>query len=115
MPLIRLETDRISGSENLDDLLEKMSATVAEALGKPLDYVMASVSPSRISLGNRAGDAALVQVMSIGGLDPRVNGIAAVSITELLTAELGLDPERVYVTFTDVPGENWACGGTTFR
>lgn len=115
MPLIRLETDRISGSENVKDLLEKMSATVAEALGKPLEYVMAAASPSRISLGNRGGDAALVQVMSIGGLGPSVNGILAASITELLAAELDLDPERVYVTLTDVPGENWACGGSTFR
>lgn len=115
MPLIRLETDRISGSKDLEDLLEKMSVTLAEALGKPLEYVMASATSSSISLGNRSGDAALVQVMSIGGLGPSVNPVAASSITELLAAELDLDPSRIYVTFTDVPGENWACGGRTFR
>lgn len=115
MPLIRLETDRISGSGNVEDLLEKMSATLAEAMGKPLEYVMATASPCRISLGNRSGNAALVQIMSIGGLGQSVNGVLAASITELLAAELDLDPSRVYITLTDVPGENWACGGSTFR
>ncbi len=115
MPLIRLETDIIMNREQETDLAGKLSTIVSEELGKPLEYVMASVGTCCILLSGEPGSAALVQIMSIGGLNAAVNGSIAATVSKLLEETLGLSPDRVYITFSDIPGENWAWQGRTFR
>ena len=115
MPLVKLETNINLGSERENELAEKLAAIVSEEIGKPMKYVMVSISHSNILLSGESGSAALVGIMSIGGLDSRVNGNIAAAVTEILTDLPGLSSERIYITFQDVPGENWAWKGKTFR
>lgn len=115
MPLIKLETNIIMDREQKIDLAGKLSAIVAEELGKPLKYVMATISTSCIMLSGESGSAAFVQIMSIGGLNAAVNGSIAAAVSRELEETLGLSPGRVYITFSDISGENWAWQGSTFR
>ena len=115
MPLIRLETDIIMNKEKEIDLAGKLCAIVSEELGKPLKYVMATVSTCCILLPGEPGNAALVQIMSIGGLNAEVNGSIAAAVSCVLEETLGISAGRVYITFSDIPGENWAWQGRTFR
>ncbi|MCK5116741.1 MAG: hypothetical protein KAR44_09090 [Candidatus Aegiribacteria sp.] len=115
MPLIRLETDIIMSREKEIDLTGKLCAIVAEELGKPSEYVMATISNCCILMSGEHGSAALVQIMSIGGLNASVNGSIALAVSCLLKETLGLSAGRVYITFSDISGENWAWQGRTFR
>ncbi len=115
MPLIRLETNIIINGEQEIDLAGKLSEIVAEELGKPIEYVMAAVSNCCILLSCDPGSAALVQIMSIGGLNAAVNGSIAVAVSRVLEETLGISSDRIYITFSDISGENWAWQGRTFR
>ena len=115
MPLIRLETNIIINGEQEIDLAGKLSEIVAEELGKPIEYVMAAVSNCCILLAGDSGSAALVQIMSIGGLNAAVNGSIAVAVSRVLEETLGISSDRIYITFSDISGENWAWQGRTFR
>ncbi|MEN8208913.1 MAG: phenylpyruvate tautomerase MIF-related protein [Candidatus Fermentibacteria bacterium] len=115
MPLIRLETDIILSREQEINLAAKLSEIVAEKLGKPLEYVMATISTSCFLLSGEPGNAAFVQVMSIGGLNAPVNGSIAAAVSSVLEETLGISAGRVYITFSDISGENWAWQGRTFR
>lgn len=115
MPLIRLETDISMNREKENNLAGRLSAIISEKTCKPAKYVMVSISRSGILLSGEPGSAALVQVMSIGGLNSSVNGSIAVAVSELLEETLGISSDRIYITFTDMPGENWAWKGKTFR
>jgi len=115
MPLIRLETNVIINREQEIDLAGTLSEIVAEELGKPVEYVMAAISNCCILLSGEPGNAALVQVMSIGGLNSAVNGSIAVALSTVLEETLGISSDRIYITFSDVSGENWAWQGRTFR
>ncbi len=115
MPLIRLETDISMSSEMEIDLAGKLSVIVSEEIGKPVKYVMVSINSCGILMSGEPGSAALVQVMSIGGLNSSVNGSIAAAVSGLLEEILGIPSDRIYITFSDVPGENWAWQGRTFR
>ncbi len=115
MPLIKLETDIIMNREQEIDLAGKLSVIVAEELGKPLEYVMATISTSCILLSGESGSAAFVQIMSIGGLNAAVNGSIAAAVSCVLEETLGISSDRMYITFSDISGENWAWQGRTFR
>lgn len=115
MPLLRLTTDVLPGPDEAEGIAAKLSGVVSEVLGKPGEYVMAVLADASVHMSGKSGSAALVEISSIGGLGPRVNGTLAARVTELLSRELPLEPERIYVIFSDVPGEDWARGGRTFR
>lgn len=115
MPFVRLETDAETVPENEKAIARRLSEIVSEETCKPARYVMVSITRSAMMMPGGRGPAAFVEVKSIGGLDSAVNGRVAASVTEALSAALDLSPDRIYVTFTDVPGENWAWRGETFR
>lgn len=115
MPLIRLETDINPGNESKIELAEKLASIVSEETGKPTEYVMVSINQSNILISGESDNAALVQIMSIGGLNLSVNGSIAAAVSEVLEETLGISSDRIYIIFSDVPGENWAWQGRTFR
>ncbi len=115
MPFVKVETGTDPGSDIEKELAEKITSIVSEATGKPAGYIMVSFNHSSMFMSGKPDGAAFVQVMSIGGLDSRVNGEIASSVTEVVADTLKLSPDKIYITFTDVPGENWAWQGKTFR
>ena len=115
MPLIRIETQP-GLSKDLAKRIEEAAAEIVSAeTGKPVKYIMVTFAQGLMFMSGEHGEATLVQVSSIGGLNREVNGRIAEGLTDLLADLLDISPERVYITFTDVPGENWAWNGRTFR
>ena len=75
---------------------------------------MVSVGQASISLAGKAGPAAFVDVRAIGGLTPAANKKLSESICAVLKKEVGIPPDRVYATFTDVAASSWGFNGGTF-
>jgi len=114
MPLLKLETTVALADDQKSALLKALSKIVAGTIGKPEQYVMVVASPAAILMSGKPGDAAFVDVRSIGGLGDDVNRQLAQKIGGLLKESLGVPPDRVYLNFTDVPAANWGWNGDTF-
>ena len=114
MPLLKLETTVALADDKKKTLLAALSKIVAGTIGKPEQYVMVVISPAAILMSGKPGDAAFVDVRSIGGLSDDVNRQLAQKIGALLKESLGVPPDRVYLNFTDVSAANWGWNGNTF-
>ena len=75
---------------------------------------MISVSPAAMVMSGKPGDAAFVDIRSIGGLSQDVNRKISQQVCKLLKDSLGIAPERVYLNFTDVKAGDWGWNSSTF-
>ena len=114
MPLLKLQTNVSVPAPKHAELLAGMSKLVAQAIGKPEQYVMATVAEGPILMAGKDGPAAFADVRSIGGLDARANREISQNLCVLLNKTLGIPANRVYLNFTDVAPGNWGHNGSTF-
>jgi phenylpyruvate tautomerase len=114
MPLLKFETTVALSDDKQKTLLPALSKAVAEIIGKPEQYVMVTASSAAMLMGGSSGDAAFVDVRSIGGLSDEVNRKLSARVCRLLSEALGLPANRVYLNFTDVEAGNWGWNGSTF-
>ena len=75
---------------------------------------MVTVGQAAMVMSAKPGDAAFVEIRSIGGLSSDVNRKLSQQVCKLLADSLGVPPERVYLNFTDVEAGNWGWNGSTF-
>ena len=114
MPLLKLETTVPLSEEKGKPLPAALSKTVAGTIGKPKQYVMVAASQSAMLMSSKAGEAAFVDIRSIGGLSGETNRKLSQQICKLLKDSLGIASDRVYLNFTDVEAGNWGWNGRTF-
>ena len=114
MPLLKLETSVSISEEKRKALLASLSKAVAGATGKPEQYVMVTVGQTPMLMSGKPGDAAFVDIRSIGGLTSEVNRKLSQQVCKLLSDSLGISPDRVYLNFTEVDAANWGWNGNTF-
>jgi phenylpyruvate tautomerase len=112
MPLLKLETTVIVSEDKRKSLLVSLSRTVAGTIGKPEQYVMVTISAAAMLMAGKPGDAAFVDIRSIGGLNGDVNRKLSHQICDLLKDSLGVSPDRIYLNFTDVQAGDWGWNGT---
>ena len=75
---------------------------------------MVTMSPAAMLMSGKAADAAFLDIRSIGGLSAEVNRWLSEKVCALLAQSLRVPPNRVYLTFTDVPAANWGWNASTF-
>jgi len=114
MPLLKLETTVPLPEEKQKSLLAALSKAMAGTIGKPEQYVMVTARHSVMLMSGKAGDAAFVDIRSIGGLNGDTNRKLSRQVCELLKNSLGIAPGRVYLNFTDVEAGAWGWNGNTF-
>jgi phenylpyruvate tautomerase PptA (4-oxalocrotonate tautomerase family) len=114
MPLLKLETTVVLSEEKRQALLASLSKTVAETIGKPQQYVMVAANQAAMQMSGSPGDAAFVDVRSIGGLTSDVNRKLSQKVCKLLNDSLGVPQNRIYLNFTDVQASHWGWNGSTF-
>lgn len=114
MPLVKLETTVALTGEKRASLLSALSRIIGETLSKPEEYVMVTANQSAILMSGHPGDAAFVDIRSIGGLNASVNRQLSQKICQLLSQSLALPQNRIYLNFTNVEAENWGWNAQTF-
>src|SRR5215469_5971544 len=107
MPLLKLETTVAIPDDKRKALLTSLSKTVAATIGKPEQYVMVTIGQSAMVISGKPGDAAFVDIRSIGGLSDDVNRKLSQQVCKLLNDSLGIQPERIYLNFSAVDAANW--------
>jgi len=114
MPWLNLETTVVLSEDKQQALLASLSKIVAETIGKPQQYVMVAASQAVMQMSGTPGEAAFVDVRSIGGLTSDVNRKLSQKVCKLLNDTLGVPPNRIYLNFTEVEASHWGWNGSTF-
>ena len=65
-------------------------------------------------MAGKPGPAAFADIRGIGGWTPAVNKKVSQALCALFKENLQIPPDRVYMTFTDIPATNWGFNGGTF-
>ena len=114
MPLLRLETSIPVAADRKEKMIISLSDILSSVTGKPEAYTMVTFADTTASMGGKIKPAAFADVRGIGGLTPKVNAGISKEVAALLKKELNIDPENVYLTFTEVAATNWGWKGGTF-
>jgi len=114
MPLLKLETTATLSDGQRDQLLITLSKIVADTIGKPEQYVMVTIGQTTMSMSGKPGEAAFVDIRSIGGLTAEVNRQLSQKICALLVHSLRIPQNRIYLNFSDIEAGNWGWNATTF-
>mmetsp|Transcript_26994 Transcript_26994/g.55663 ORF Transcript_26994/g.55663 Transcript_26994/m.55663 type:complete len:196 (+) Transcript_26994:39-626(+) len=96
------------------EILKKLSALVASSLGKPESYVAISIS-DKVSMcfGGSVDPLALGCLYSIGSINVENNGKVQNGVTDALEP-YGVQANRIYINFFDVPRPNVGWNRATF-
>lgn len=115
MPMLTIHLSEEQQAKDVrEELLGRGSRLVAETIGKPEEYVMVACGYSALSMGGERGNAAFVELRSIGGLDPDVNRHLSESLCTLIHETTGVPPARIYINFLDIPRSDWGWNNKTF-
>ena len=112
MPYIKVQTNQ--KVEKKEEELKKLSAAVAEKLGKPESYIMTALeAETKMTFAGSTEKTAFIQVKSIGLKESMTEELSQF-ICIFLEEDLGIKQNRVYIEFTDAPGAMWGWDGGTF-
>jgi phenylpyruvate tautomerase len=94
-------------------LLKAVSQTVAQAAGKPENYVMVSIeAKANIIMGGSDAPAAFLDYRAIGL--PADRTAFSDVLCSLITEHLGISGPRIYISMADAERQNWGWNHSTF-
>jgi phenylpyruvate tautomerase len=116
MPLIKIQTSVPSPSdETINQLLETLSAKLANHLGKPESYVMTSVeSGLKMTFAGTFEPVCYIEIKNIGSLTPAQTKSMSSDFCQEIQNYLGVPKNRIYIEFADAKGYLWGWNGSTF-
>lgn len=116
MPLIRVQTS-ISAPDktDIDALLQSLSSTLAQQLGKPESYVMTAFQPDMaMTFAGTSDPACLIEIKSVGTMGGSKTKSMSQTFCQMVEKTLGIPQNRTYIDFVDSPGAMWGWNGATF-
>ena len=114
MPLLTITSTRKMDDARARELTRKASATVASILGKPERYVMVILNhnPQMLFAGDDA-PLAYLELKSIGLPEDRTAGLSH-ELCELVSQEMGVPGDRIYIEFSNAARHLWGWNNATF-
>ncbi|MBF0220239.1 MAG: hypothetical protein HQL49_12045 [Gammaproteobacteria bacterium] len=114
MPYITVNTNQSLNEASRKSLCQQLSAAVAQLLNKPERYVMVSLMVQQQMLFAGSDDpCAYVELKSIGLPVSRCQNISA-ALCDLLSSQLTVNSDRIYIEFSDAAANLWGWDRTTF-
>ncbi|MES9965250.1 MAG: phenylpyruvate tautomerase MIF-related protein [Candidatus Sedimenticola sp. 20ELBAFRAG] len=115
MPVLIIRTNRQVEDESRKSLLTQASSAVAEALGKPEQYVMVSLEENQPMLfAGSDAPLAYLELKSIGLPSDRTREISAILCT-FIGQHLDIPQARIYIEFADAARNMFGWNGGTFE
>jgi 2C-methyl-D-erythritol 2,4-cyclodiphosphate synthase len=113
MPCLTVQTN-IADHQITDDFLKQLSATVAQAVGKPEQYIAVQVSGGqKLFFAGTNEPAAVMELVSIGLSSNQTSNISK-QIMSFFEEKLHIKTERIYIKFTNIPGNMMGWNKGTF-
>ncbi|VAX04704.1 hypothetical protein MNBD_GAMMA20-868 [hydrothermal vent metagenome] len=114
MPLLKIHTNQPLDDTAQTALMQKASAKVAELLGKPEHYVMIALDTDQAMLfASSSAPLAYLELKSIGLPDDATTALSA-ALCQLVSEELTIAQDRIYIEFTNARRHLWGWDGHTF-
>ena len=116
MPLLNVYTSSDAlPDDRANALLKQLSASVAEHLRKPEQYVMTCLVPqTRMTFAGTDAPACFVEVKSMGTVAASAAKALSGDVSKRLSAALGIPASRIFIVFSEVAGHLWGHDGSTF-
>lgn len=113
MPYLKLNTN-VEITAKKPVLLSELSKLMAGQTGKPESYVLIEVSGNNAMLFAGSDEPlAYLECKSIGLSPGQAKAISA-AVSKVLHEQLSIKPGRIYIEFSNCPGEFWGWNGSTF-
>jgi len=114
MPFLKILTNQALPEAEARALAARASGVVSAQLGKPERYVMTSVETNpAMQFAGSDEPLAYLELKSIG-LPESTTADASRALCDLVSAETGISPDRIYIEFADAPRKMWGWNGGTF-
>lgn len=114
MPYLKLTTNKTVPFDETNPLMSRLSKLMAEHTGKPERYVLVEVDGGKPMLfAGTSEPLAYLECKSIGLSSKQAKSISA-AVSRLLTESMQISGDRIYIEFSDCPGEFWGWNGSTF-
>ncbi len=111
MPYLNIVTNQTIDDEPA--LLKAASQTVAKVAGKPESYVMIAVeTKASMLMGRTAAPTAILDYRALGL--PADRAAFSDALCSLITEQLGIAGDRIYISMTDSERQNWGWNHSTF-
>lgn len=110
MPFLKVTTN----VKAKPDFIAKAVDLVASALSKSKSYVAVSLNHCDMNWGGSTDPAVIAELGSIGQIGAAINDKTSAALTSFFVEELGVNQNRIYITFCDLKKENVGYSGTTF-
>lgn len=118
MPLIiiKCSTSKIS-PDSRKQIHEQAEESLSTILKKSRDYVMSilELGQSVSFAGDMSVPSAYIEVKNVGTLSPEVTEVLSKQITAILSRNLGVSPNRVYIEFQESERHMWGWNSKTFK
>jgi len=114
MPYLKIQTNHAFDTDKSLDFIKSASRVVAEGLGKSESYVMVALEPP-LPMVFAGSDAPTVfmELKSIGLPEARTSQLSA-GLCKLVSDELAVPADRIYIEFQDTPRKMWGWNSSTF-
>lgn len=114
MPYIETKTSVKITPEKEVLLKEKLGKAIECIPGKNESWLMLSFEDGvRMWFrGDNSAPSAMVEVKILGEADPKYYGKMTAVICDILSSELGIPSDRIYVKYEEI--ENWGWNGSNF-
>jgi len=113
MPCAQVKVSVSLTAEKKNDICVRGCKILADVIGKPVSYCMCTCEEVAGAMGGSTDPIAFINVGSIGGLGGSTPKKLSAAFCKLLS-EFGIASGRVYMNFTEFPGNRWGYDGDTF-
>jgi len=111
MPYLNIVTNQVIDDESA--LLKAASQTVAKAASKPESYVMIAVeTKASMLMGGSDAPTAILDYRALGL--PTDRTAFSDALCSIITEQLGIAGDRIYISMTDSERQNWGWNHRTF-
>lgn len=111
MPYMNIVTNKEINSPS--DLLGAATSTISQATGKAETYVMVSADHNpNMTMGGSDAPLAFLDYRALGLPGDRTAFSAA--LCQLITEQLAIPGDRIYISMTDSERQNWGWNHQTF-
>ena len=114
MPFINVKTTASVSDEKCAIIKSELGKAIALIPGKSEGWLMVGIEPEmKIWFrGDSSADSAMVTVAVLGTVSDRDSSRLTGRITEILSDELGISPDRIYVSYSE--HDKWGWNGSNF-
>ncbi len=111
MPFINIKTNKTIPAEQ--SLKAKLGQAITAIPGKSESWLMLAFEPeTKMYFKGSDEGCAMVQISIYGSCSAAAKQDMTGRVTDILEDELGISPDRIYVSYTDVP--DWGWNGSNF-